>query len=379
MGWPKVKPGDDLAIPASLYNRMIDAVEAYLRAKGAGSAPATAHRPHQATVWVSNDSGGDLSTGAIVGLVEPIPKDPTDSVSEFVYQPLTFSGITPDIDLHVGQFAVTIGPISNGQVGRAIVQGVARVQVVFAVGTEEWADITDADSTKLTAADSGSARILWRYSSGAGTVWTVCLLTGGQDRCVAATVTDSAPGPLRSVNSIPHKLVGDNETQINDVYDIVGATIGANGAVTVAHIGNIQTGNRVAIAGIVGTLGTGLLNGNNYYVTIAGTSLVLFTDDAMTTHVDTTGLVYTSDGTVTHTQTVAAGDGWVEFAVIGADDMNQQVVAKHKHTGDTVDTANISGTCYLNNVRIDAGHITAVQMVTSGGLVWYDAFTGEAI
>ena len=253
----------------------------------------------QAMVYVKNDTGSDLTKGAVVALGDPIYSDPTGDEAMFLHGELAFTGETPsETGGHEGKFAVLDQAIGNGNVGVACIQGVVRVKVIFTTGTEEWADITDGSTATLTAAATGSARILWREGTGAGTVWCACLIGCNADCKVAATSKDSRPAALRSTAAElaetptkPHKIVGDNEA---------------------------------------------------------------------------------------HLPAVAAGAGWIACEVLGAADTNQQLVIQHKHTGAAVDTSLLSD-CWVNNFRIDAGHITAIQMQTSGGLAWYDAFTGAPL
>jgi len=80
---------------------------------------------------------------------------------------------------------------------------------------------------------------------------------------------------------------------------ITSVSIGATGTITVADAKGLATGSLVAIADIVGTVGTDVLNGNNYYVGVSGLVLTPYTDAAMTVPVATTGKAYTSGGTAT--------------------------------------------------------------------------------
>ena len=134
----------------------------------------------QAMVYVKNNTGSDLTKGAVVALGDPIYHDPTGDEAMFLHGELAFTGETPsETGGHEGKFAVLDQAIGKGNVGVACIQGVVRVKVIFATGTEKWADITDDSTATLTAAVTGSARILWREGSGAGTVWCACLIGCG--------------------------------------------------------------------------------------------------------------------------------------------------------------------------------------------------------
>jgi hypothetical protein len=134
----------------------------------------------QALAMVQNDTGGDLDTGAVVGLDGPLEDAPTTAPLAFQNSELTFSGIAPADPDHVGKFAVLVDPIPTGAVGRACIQGVVRVQVqIDDADVADWADIDDGETGNLLAAASGSARILWRDGTGAGTAWCICLIGCG--------------------------------------------------------------------------------------------------------------------------------------------------------------------------------------------------------
>ena len=291
----RFNPGDQLTrevidSQADAINQLVREVKTRRQAK---------NLPTQTLVYIENNTGADLDYCAVLGLGEPRHNDPTGDGEAFKWGELTFLGETPAEGTHEGKFAVLQDPLAAGNTALSTIQGVVRVKVAFTTGDEKWADITDGDSTCLTAAASGSARILWREGTGTGTVWCVCLLTGGRDECVAATSEDSTPGALRSTDDElaedppkPHKVVGDDEEQIDET---------------------------------------------------------------------------------------AADGGWIACEVLGAAEANQQLVIGHKHTGETLDTRAYLGGCYVNNLRLDAGHIIAVQLTTGGGQAWYDAFTGEPL
>lgn len=221
MNWPRANPGDPLEIPASLHNATIEAVEAYLRAKGFAGGTGAAQRPRQALVWCKNATGGDLAAGAVLGLDGPlVDDDPVDAEDAFLFNELILAGIEPADPTHLGKFAVLVDPILDGQIGRAIVQGVVRVQVEITTTDEEkWCDVDDGETGNLLAADGGSARILWREGDGPGTVWCLCLLGG-------STPSTFLPIDL-AVTGETETDTGDAETQCAFEYDITHAITGA--------------------------------------------------------------------------------------------------------------------------------------------------------
>ena len=180
MAWPRVNPGDSLSIPASLHNATIETVEAYLRHKGISTrGTRTAQAPHQATIWIKNNTGSDLDTAQVLGLDGPlIDDDPVGDLDGFLFNEIIFNGITPAEDTHEGKFAVLINPLTNGQIGRAVVQGVVRVQIdIDNDDYTEWCDITGGDYSYLTCGETGSARVLWREGDSAPvTEWAIVLV-----------------------------------------------------------------------------------------------------------------------------------------------------------------------------------------------------------
>jgi len=144
----------------------------------------------QTLVYIENYSDLDLEFAAVVGLENPVHKEPTEDPATFMYSDIAFTTIVPSVASgHEGRFAVLQQAIPKSGRGLAIIQGIVRVKVIFATGTEKWADITDGSTATLTAAATGSARILWREGTGAGTVWCACLIgCGGSGGGVAGVI-----------------------------------------------------------------------------------------------------------------------------------------------------------------------------------------------
>ncbi len=374
----KVQSGDPLKIPAATFNTLIDVARDHQASRqNAKRRPEMPVPLPGVVLTVRNDSGADADRFDVLGLGSPV-FEPTDNKADFS-RGVVMDAKTPDDPTHRGAFVVLLEPIADGAVGRAIVQGLAYVQVDISDNDiDEWAEIEDAETGNLKAGVTGSAKILWRASSATGVQWCVCLLGAKANNQVSASDTDGTRNTLRDSGGT-HKLVGDNESQITEVYEITGVTCGAHTTVAVAKAGNIVTGSHVSIGGIVGTVAS-TLNGNSYYVEVSGQNLTVFTDADRTAHVDTTGLAYTSDGMVTHGQDVAAGNGWVDFVVLGADEANQQLLARHKHTGERVKSNGCGSGCGVVNMLIDAGHIVAFSALDeTWAEKWYDAFSGEQI
>ena len=175
----------------------------------------------QTLVYIENYSDHDLEYAAVVGLENPVHKEPTEDPNTFMYSDIAFTTIVPSVASgHEGRFAVLQQAIPKSGRGLAIIQGIVRVKVIFTTGTEKWADITDGSTATLTAAASGSAWILWREGSGTGTVWAVCLIGGGTRRYafpVTLAVTSGTAGDT-----------GDATTKCGYKYDVTDSISGAS-------------------------------------------------------------------------------------------------------------------------------------------------------
>jgi hypothetical protein len=218
----KVQPGDPLRIPAATFNTLIDVARAHLeRKQNVGGQSQAASPPPGVILTIRNDSGSDRDRFEVLGLDEPV-FPPEDNTADMSRGPV-MSGVYPVDPDHLGAFVVLLEPIASGAVGRAMIQGAVPVQVDFAdTAPNTWADISDGVAANLKAMATGSARILWRTGEpgDTGVEWCICELTGSSDRRVAVTSEDSTPAALRStdeeVEDKPHKVVGDDEEQIDE-------------------------------------------------------------------------------------------------------------------------------------------------------------------
>jgi hypothetical protein len=218
----KVHTGDPLRIPAATFNTLIDVARDHLaNRQNSARQPGPALPPPGVILTIRNDSGSDRDRFEVLGLDEPVfpPEDNTADMSRGPVMSCIYP-VDPD---HRGAFVVLLEPITSGALGRAIVQGLVPVQVDFGdVDNHTRADISAGVAANLKAMATGSARILWRTGDpgDTGVEWCICDLTGGSDRCVAVTSEDSTPAALRStdeeVEDKPHKVVGDDEEQIDE-------------------------------------------------------------------------------------------------------------------------------------------------------------------
>ena len=171
----RFKAGDAFrGLPTSTWNQFVQASEIVLTGQLDRGGRARGKSGPQATVvYVKNNTESDVGWYGILGIDGPLFSD-TDNLNEFQAR-VMFTASTPAEDTHEGMFVVCIEPIPAGQIGRAVVSGAVQVQVDVKDADHTFAEITDADLTKLTSATSGSARILWK-APGTGTKWAIVRL-----------------------------------------------------------------------------------------------------------------------------------------------------------------------------------------------------------
>lgn len=122
----KVLPGQQLKIPASTFNTMIDAASAYQRSSMNGGANAMRPDTQAGIVSIRNQSGQDCERFSVLGL-STVLVTPSDKATEFASR-FAFNAVLPD-STHSRKFVVLQEPIKNGAFGRAMVLGVTPVLV----------------------------------------------------------------------------------------------------------------------------------------------------------------------------------------------------------------------------------------------------------
>jgi hypothetical protein len=120
--------------------------------------------------WVQNASGSNIPRFGVM-TVAGVVIAPATNLLEF-QQNAAFIGSTPATSAGLGHFCIAYEPIAAGQLGRAWIFGVCPVQVNFVNADDQWADVTDGDSTALTSGPIGGAQVLWR-APGTSTQWAL--------------------------------------------------------------------------------------------------------------------------------------------------------------------------------------------------------------
>ena len=120
---------------------------------------------HWETVLVLNNSGSDVDRYGVLG-ISGVAISPADNAIEWDMRPV-FTGVTPVVG-HFGKTVILLEPITNGDIGRAFVEGVFPALINVRDTHDGYADLLHSDSTKLQSYPGGHYQILWA-ESGTGT------------------------------------------------------------------------------------------------------------------------------------------------------------------------------------------------------------------
>ena len=166
-------------IPADLINTVVDLKQIVDRTQHIGGQGGGAPKYSQTMIRVKNTSGVDQNQYAILG-IDGILFSPTDNLTSFKNQPC-LTCITPMTAAHSGGlFVILAEPIKAGEIGWAVIDGVTQVKLEVTASGDAYADVTNANATKLTTAATGSVRILYK-EAGTGEKWGIVALRDGAD------------------------------------------------------------------------------------------------------------------------------------------------------------------------------------------------------
>lgn len=172
-----VTPGQPIGpeMTARRVNAWNRAARLAMRGRDAGAGEPGADGAGAAlVVHVRNDTGADLPVRSVLALGDPLLTLPADSLQ--IQDLPAFAGDAPASadDLVV----VLLEPVAADAVGRAVLAGVAVVDVDVSDATHTHAAPAAGQTTMLDSADSGPTQIIAR-ESGTGTKRAVVLLGGG--------------------------------------------------------------------------------------------------------------------------------------------------------------------------------------------------------
>jgi hypothetical protein len=154
----KVQTGDPLRIPALAYNAFVDSAIDYKNRMSGPTRSPNGGLSDAAVLLVRNDTGADLPPGSIVELGDILVDIPDAGDASKVLQNVIVEGLTPTAG-GFGPVAVTREPISDGKVGRAMLEGVIACRLELRSALHRFADVLPG-STLLASRGVGRFEIL---------------------------------------------------------------------------------------------------------------------------------------------------------------------------------------------------------------------------
>jgi len=222
----RISAGDPLRFPAPVYDALLDMLAWWGRQNKTG-APALPMKESSTIVPVRNATSDDLVTGQILAISAP-RYDHDANPSQFKFHP-SIIGVEPAPASHFGKYVVLRAPIAAGDVGPAVISGVAAAKLYVYDAEHEWADVhpdpSDLEAYTLTSGQCGAARILWK-ESGTGSVWGLIELYGPElvTRFELSDDGDLAPGGTAYAHPLEHDgspdTDADRKFQVKDFLGI---------------------------------------------------------------------------------------------------------------------------------------------------------------
>ena len=182
----KVRAGETVAIKAATWNSFVDAAEFAKSAKRLVGASAISSGLGGGMVFVRNTGSETLPRFGAVVLGEPVLSH-SASDDEFGNEVPAFDGVAAEEETEDGEkdmrpFAVTVEPIANGEIGRAVVCGVTPAKVEIRDEDDKCAEPVPGSTTgALRSANTGYARIAWK-EDGTGEKWCFLRLGASEPR-----------------------------------------------------------------------------------------------------------------------------------------------------------------------------------------------------
>lgn len=185
----KVRPGDQLKIPAEAYNAFVDAARLARGQQVLGAEPQAFLR--QSTIAkVRNATAAAQPRFAILGLGDPII-GPAANLPEFQRQP-TFFGSVPSMPGHERRFCVLLEPAAPNAVVPAVVAGVAPVQILVTGVAFGAAEPISGATSAMRSVPHGPARVLWMETSGSPLRWALVGIDEGDHEAIVM-ITSNVP------------------------------------------------------------------------------------------------------------------------------------------------------------------------------------------
>lgn len=182
--YKQLSPGDPPGIPAKTWNDLVRMLRWWNARPNSGRDTPT-NLPNQGIVLIQNRSGDDVQQSGIMGISNYLPLiDPADNLVQFRSLP-ALVGDAPEAKFHAGRLVITLEPIANGAIGRAVISGIAAVQIEVKDGDidddlayHKNAAIVDGDTTHFTVTAGQGCPIMF-LQPGVGMQWAFVLLGAG--------------------------------------------------------------------------------------------------------------------------------------------------------------------------------------------------------
>lgn len=162
----KVERGSKLRIKASTFNEIQDVIKAFKRREFElkGQKPTSLIRSNL-EVLVYNSIGSDLTLPfQVVKLKQPLLDISEDVLNANTRS--TFISVTPGSTFD--PIAITQVPIQDGEIDRAVINGITIVKVKFTAVDHSWANPVNGETDFLESAELGQARILMDLGPASG-------------------------------------------------------------------------------------------------------------------------------------------------------------------------------------------------------------------
>lgn len=158
----RYRQGEPFVPRATTLNAWTDAAEAFQRSGKAGAGDPRRIISNPCEVLIRNDSGEDREQFEVLGISGSV-FSPADAEQQYRNQIVLTGGLATSVNLYVGKWVVCQEPIRDGEIGRAVIDGltVAKVYPGRIMGYDDyrWCDLHAADSI-LFGRPLGYARIL---------------------------------------------------------------------------------------------------------------------------------------------------------------------------------------------------------------------------
>jgi len=302
--------GSPLRIPAHLWERVIDAARGERLDRAGNVSPFVRQSD---IVLVKNSTAATVDRFGVMGIDTPLIT-PTANLDEFKRR-VVFSCVAPLTATHKNKLVILQEPLAAGAIGKAVIAGISQVRLTGALpSAPAFAELTNNDTTKLTAGALGSLRILWAES-------------GSAERWAIARVGDDLP-PMFAKGKLDGTLVKDGSA----VMSVWGISAGTGAAGTSTITGNSVTSVTVTAGGTGYSFAPAVTFSGGGGTGAAGTATVV-------------------NGVVTGVTVTAGGTGYTSAPAVAFNAQNDTGVNIVVHdwflaTGQTIAAGVDVGACY---------------------------------